>query len=575
MKISGYKDNKTGLMPNIKYEQSSNKKLIDEDVVQLGSEKELSKTFILQGRPVKDTGFVKDLMKNGTNEESGVNPFPSAPVIEHEGNLVKIKQEIFPKSSIEGLNELVTNGSILSYSIGENELIVYANSEKAAEELKKLKVTAQSQMNIGAIAKLKEIFIPPDLDENCAPEYLKYRAWSLGAAVCGGGIGFMTARVNLDAMKVAFSTTEKAALSGVINGMVSKFTSMGGSFLAKKGDADPKKFILASSLIASFNSLLTLGTLAVFPTALPVLTGFTAMSGALAGTLGSAAGVNIFNHMAKGPAKGLVSTKNANQDMVADMLGMPLALVTTRIASAVGMNPYIFTVATLGSLLALCHLNAAGSIRMDTLNQENIQKIADNYIVNREVPEADKKGVLETVKSLFSGDGDDYSKKIEFCDSLQTLVSQDTSGDTDRLFSIFKNENYILNPSKDKVSIVFKNKATVDDILKAYIHARLLEKGLSGKLMENLESLYGNKAPVALVELSYRSLQTGMRFTDELTSKGWHSTAVKVDMKKLDINWSGPDEISEKRIDMQKFVELAEKPEAKELKELLDYGYGT
>jgi len=102
-------------MPNAKHDFSSGKEPGGCDTVQLSSDHELSKSFILQGKSVKDTGFVKDLMKDGKSEPVEGNPFPSAQVIEHEGNLVKIKQEIFPKSSIEGLNELVTNGSIHYY----------------------------------------------------------------------------------------------------------------------------------------------------------------------------------------------------------------------------------------------------------------------------------------------------------------------------------------------------------------------------------------------------------------------------------------------------------------------------
>ncbi len=386
----------------------------------------------------------------------------------------------------------------------------------------------------------------------------------------------MTTRVNLDAMKVAFSSTENAALSGVINGMISKFTSMGGSFLAKKGDMDPKKFILASSMIASFNSLLTLGLLCSVPGVMPYLTGFTAMSGALAGSLGSAAGVNIFNHMAKGPSKGLVATKNSNQDMIADMCGMPLAMLLTRVAGVAGMNPYIFTVATLGPLLAFCTLKSASSIRMDPLHQANVEKIADNYISKNEVPVADTRGIFNTFKSLFSGDSKEYSKKINFADSFESLLGDgDKRGSKERLFSIFKDENYMVNCKGDDISILFRNKAGVDDILKGYIHARLLEKALSGKMDKNLKELYGDDASTALVELSYRAMPANMRFTDELTAKGWHSGAVKIDVKKLDTSWNGQDKVLSSGIDIKKFLELSENPSGEELKKLLDYAYGS
>ncbi len=539
----------------------------------------LTKEFILQRNSIKRNGLVIDTMKDTTQVEnnSSESPFPCEPKIEHEGKLVKIIQEIDPDYTITGLNELVSEGRITSYLFEDKNLILYADSEQAVDELKKLKVTKESGIKRGVLAKALELLVPPELEENCAPEYIKYRIWCLLGTICSGAIGFMNARVNLDAIKIAFTNTEKAALSGVVNGMVWKATAMGGSFLSKKGDADPKKFILASSLINTTNSMLTLGTLCIFPAALPFLSAFTTGTSAIAGSLGSAAGVNIFNHMAKGPAKGLVSTKNSNQDMVADMFGMPLAMALTRAATSLGINPYLFTVALLGSLLTYCNIKSASSIRMNALNQANIEKIIDNYMINNQIPEAEDTGIIEMVTSLFKKDSDDYSKKITFVDSFQAMQGDgEQKVEKDNLFRIFKKENYIVNcKSKDNISVIFKNKATIDDILKSYLHGRLIEKGLSSSLFEKLEKLYGNNAQLALIELSYRAMPPDIWFTKDLDKKGWNSSTVKFDITKLNTDWTSHEELSDSRISMQKFLDLAANPSENELKALLDYAYGT
>lgn len=501
---------------------------------------------------------------------------PSCPSeIEHSGPLVRIRKHIEPGTEVKGLGELLSSGGISSYSRKGEELVVYASSEDSARIIDSLEIEKKEKCGGTILGKLKEIFIPPDIEENCAPEYLRYRGWQLASAVCAGAIGFMNAQVSLDAINVAFSTSEKAALAGVINGTVGKFICMGGSFLASKGDADPKKFSLLSSLLVSGNTIALLGILALVPQSYVALTAITGITGALAFILGSAADVNIFNHMAKGPAKGLVSSKNNNQNMVAEMCGMPLAMGMSRIASHLSVNPYVFTAAILGPLLAFTTIKAATSIRMEAVNQANLEKIADHYIEKNEIPEAEHKGITAAFKSLFAGDSSEFSRRITFADSMEAVVGDDAAH-TDRLFGLFKNENYVLNCNSDStISILFKKKATVEDILKAYTHARLIERGLDSTLADELKKLYGDDSFQALVDLSYRALPPSFKVTDELAEKGWNIGAAKLNLIRTDAEWTGPDHIHPKPLTIDTYKSMMVNPSPQELDAFLGHEYSS
>jgi hypothetical protein len=505
---------------------------------------------------------------------------PAAPCpheTEHRGSLVMIRKHIEPGTSVKGLGELVSSGKIASYSQKGEELVVYASSEDTARIIDSLDVEKKVNHGGNILAKLKEIFIPPEIEENCASEYLRYRGWQLASAVCAGALGFMTAQVSLDAIKIAFSNSEKAALAGVINGTIGKFICMGGSFLASKGDRDPKKFALMSSLIVAGNAIATLGTLALMPQAYVALTAITGITGALAFILGSAADVNIFNHMAKGPAKGLVASKNNNQNMVAEMCGMPLAMGMSRIASHLSVNPYVFTAAILGPLLAFTTVKAASSIRMEAISQANLEKIADHYIENNEILEAEHRGIAGAFKSLFSSDSHEFSKRITFVNSLEAVVGEeDSAAHTDRLFGLFKNENYILNcHSNNTITILFKKKATVDDITRAYIQARLIERGLDSALADQLKKLYGDDSLQALVDLSYRALPASFKITDELAGKGWNIGEAKFNLNRTDTEWTGPDHIHPESLTITMLKSMLTTPSAQKLEALLGGEYGS
>jgi hypothetical protein len=319
----------------------------------------------------------------------------------------------------------------------------------------------------------------------------------------------MNTRVNLDAVRLAFDTTEKAALAATASGMVGKVSSMAASFLAQRGDRDPRRYFLLSSLLSSASALAVLGLVSAVPSLyLPVTLGVAAV-GALAGTLGGAAGINLFNHLARGHSRGVVAAKNANQDLLADMLGMPVALGLSRLARALGLNPYLATLGVLGTALVVCNLKAASSLRFQSLDRGGLQEVLDSYIRGSGIPEAPAGSVRATLRSLFAPEGQGL-KRVQFVDSLAPFA--ETGQNLEDLLRQFGGERYLLAlAAPDRILVALRPEASGDDVVKACLHARLVERALEE-----------GAAPAGLVELAARALPAGVKWVEELERRGWY-----------------------------------------------------
>lgn len=534
--------------------------------------------------------------------EKNSNTIFSAPKIENVNGMVRIEQALENEINMSELDKLVADNVIKSYSKENNQLVIFADSNEAVDKLKTLKTEGASTKTGGIFSKVKEIFIPPNLEENCAPEYLRHRAWSLGAITFGNAIGFMNTRANLDAIKIAFNSTENVALAGVVNDVLAKLTSVTASFLASKGDQNPKKFFLGSNLIYMTNSFVALTGLSLLPELYVPLQATIAVSGALATALGASTWMHVFNHLAKGPAKGLIQSKNNNQETVANLLGMPIAMGLTRIAQSLGVNPYIFTLLTAGVMHSFCSLKSMNAMQCESLGKANLEKVVNYFIENEDLPQSEKTSVLQMLKDLFKGENTDYSKRIKFAESMNEVTG---AGDTanleknqtdekqpdnanqnapisiqpapaDELYSIFKDDTYLLNLKEDNsINIAFKKKTNYDSIFKAYTHGKLVELGIDSGLIEKLNRICGKNSSSALIDLAYRAIPDDMAVTFKLNDKGWFPSVSILGVKTLDINWKGSEKTTAPQLDMKKFRELAGSDNLEEIKKFVRKEYLT
>jgi len=505
--------------------------------------------------------------------QSGVPVNGAAKVtVETTPDGVRIEEKVNGGDMLVGLDALVKDGTLRSYDRQGNTLVAWADSADAADRLAALE-RRKGQMTDGSVVdRMRQLLVPPNLSESVAPEYLKFRSWSLAGSVLSGAVGFMGASVNLDAMKVAFATGANAAMAGFVNGLVYKATAMGASYLARRGDADPKRWLLMSSLVNTTNGLLSVGMLSVFPQAYVPLNTYFSVTSAVSNTLGGAASINVFNHLARGDNKGVVQAKNANQDMLADALGAPLALGISSAASALGFNPYIATVGVLGPALAFCNLQAARALHLESLDHAGLQQIADGLIDQGQVTRAPHPTLLQSLHHLVSRAATSPEPGLVLTDSLDDIIRAAAAGGgkSEALLGLFKDEAYCLATraradGKDEIVMTTRESATVQDMLKAVTHARLLRRVLDS----SLPGLMPTSDRSLLVELTKRALPANLPDNAALAEQGWHPNLHALDLPHIDAAWSGTDPQRVVSLTTADLLRLIEKPDAAQLRSLL------
>ena len=484
---------------------------------------------------------------------------------------VRIEEKVDKRETVTGLDALVKDGTIRSYTRHHDAIIAWADTPEAAAKMAALPRKSNPVVEGSVLDRARQLLVPPNMDDSVAPEYLRFRAWSLAGSVIGGAIGFMGASVNLDAMKIAFATGANAAMAGFANGLVYKASAMGSSYLARRGDADPKRWLMASTLVNATNSLITVGLLAVAPQAYVPLNTYLSVSGAVSNTIGGAANINVFNHLARGDNKGVVQAKNSNQDMLADALGMPLALGVSAAAHALGFNPYLATVGVLGPALAFCNLQAARALNIESVTRPAMNRIAESLLQTGTVPGAPRPTLSESIRTLFKGRDNSPEPGLRYTDSLDEVVkaANEGGGSADQLFGLFSGEAYIMATRKDadghdEIVTAVRDNATFQDVLKATAHARMLRRILDSKLSGMLLS----PDRTLLVELAKRGLPT-IPDTDTVASMGWHTNLHALDLPRVEGGWSGRDPQRVKAIPTQNLEALITSPSADALEALM------
>ena len=485
--------------------------------------------------------------------------------IEQKGEIFRIVRKLPAQFTLDGLDKLVEAGSIQSYSREGDHFVIYASSADLVDTVARL---PQSRLPHPWVEKAKEILLPPNMAENVAPEYLPFRAWSLGASIAGSAISFSNLAVTMDATKIALGTTEKIVMAQTINAYAWRFTSMGASFMGQRGDKDPRRYYTTNNMVAVTNSLLTLSLLSVIPKSYVPLALGTSVAGAFASSLGGAANVNVFNHMAKNN-KGLVSSKNSVQELMASLLGTPISLGIKWGANKVGVPPALATAAILGPIQFFCAMQAAKTIQMEPIQRGHLEQLSDHFLNSGEYQTAPQTTILGNMKAAVVG-----AIQVPCSDRVQVVHKVDDllqgNSDPQEVFSTFRNDKYLVNfDPQGKTSMALRKDAGLEDVFRAYTQARYLEKARP-KLYDAVKELVGEKdAPNALVELAHRGLGVPMGAWQGLSDKGWHTNTLTLEMKTVEGEWKGDAKAALPPTDRVELMALAENPDKKRLAQLL------
>lgn len=485
--------------------------------------------------------------------------------IEQKGDLFRIVRKLPADMTLQGLDKLVAEGAIQSYSREGDQFVIYAGSANAMDTVASL---PQNRLPHPWVEKAKEILLPPNMDENCSKDYLRFRSWSLGSSVCGSAISFSSLAVTMDATHIALGTTEKIVMAQTINTYAWRFTSMGASFLGQKGDKDPRRYYTVNNLVAVSNSLLCLGLLSVIPKSYVPLALGTSITGAFASSLGGAANVNVFNHMAKNN-KGLVSSKNSVQELCASLLGTPISMGIKWAAHKVGVPPALATAGVLGPIQLFCAMQAAKSIHMEPIQRGHLEQLSDNYLQTGEFKDAPEPTMLGNIKAAIVGEATvPCSDTVQVVNKVDDLL-QNNANPQD-VFSTFRSDKYLVNfDPAGKTSMALRRDAGLEDVFRAYTQARYLELARP-KLYDAVKDLVGDKdAPNALVELAHRGLGQPTGAWQGLAEAGWHTNTLTLEMKTVEGEWKGDAKNPLPPTDRAELMSLAANPDKKRLAQLL------
>jgi hypothetical protein len=412
------------------------------------------------------------------------------------------------------MKDLLKSGDVRSYSQEGDTVTVYAQDKTVLNDLP---IDKQPRFNLRQ--KVEGFLKPNQLERDCAPEYATWRKWNLAASTLSGVIGFMASSVFLDAQNASYSNSEAVAMSGVLTGTLGKITQAAASPLAKFGDSDPKKSYLRSQLVATATSSAALGILGAIPGGhFPVFCG-TSIVGTVGSTIGAAAGANIFSHLVPGPTKGDVTTKNANQNLIASLWGMPVGFALGRLAKIVGLPPGVLGACILGPLKAFCHVQAGRALKMNPAGAADLANIAEEYLEKGEPSEASGETLKETLKGLFQRRKKTQGRELPFVDSLEEAVGKDSQFTLD----LFADEKYLLSMDKDnQVHIGLSQGAKSEDAFRACLHFTMLEKARESGLPEALKAMGRRDVSQDLVKLTKRALPKSVEVQSLLSKKGWH-----------------------------------------------------
>ena len=464
----------------------------------------------------------------------------------------------FPKgASLQELDAKVREGEIAGYSQVGDEVVIQLTPQSDVEKLKQLAVP-RAPSNL--LSKASSFLIPPNMDETCAPEYLRLRAWQVAGGVIGGALSYCGASLLFNSQQASFPNGQGIAMAGALNSYVGLAANTAASMtVARMGDVDPKRVALYSSLWSTANTFAQFAGAAFMPGQnLPISLALN-VSGAFAGNLGGSAGTHVANHLVVEHARGTVGAINGNQDRFAGLLGTPLGIGVQFACHQAGVSSALAPIAILGGALLVCNLQQINSMRFDSVNRKQLEHLVGSLLNGQEPDAVPQSGIFNTIADVFKPPADEIGQLVHLNEAKPLLQ--------DERIQLLANEDYLVGLNTEGQSqIVFRSNCGVNSLIRGTAHGLLLQR--CKPLKELAEELAPGKSELLLSELSYRALPGGSTWKDQLSLKGWHIHPTRLEVGSSD-RWRGrPGTVN--TISAKDFEELLARPTRDRLRQALE-----
>lgn len=462
-----------------------------------------------------------------------------------------------PGASLGELDAKLREGEIAGYHQDGDKITIELTAQSDVDKLKQF---AAPRPTSSLLQKASQVFIPPNLEETCAPEYFQLRAWQVAGSVIGGALGYCGASTLFNSQQASFPNGKGIAMAGALNSYLGLAANTAASMtVARMGDVDPKRVALYSSLWSTANTFVQFGGAAFFPEQhLPISLALN-VSGAFAGNLGGSAGTHVANHLIVEHARGTVGAINGNQDRFAGLLGTPLGIGVQFACDRAGLHPTLAPLGILGGALLFCNLQQVNAMRFESVDRLEIETLVGSLLDGKEPAAVPSAGLWSTVKQIFNPPREQEGTIVHLNDAKPLLQSE--------RISLLAAEDYLvgLTPEGDP-QLVFRNNCGVNSLIRGTAHALLAKRCLP--LRELAEQLAPGKSELLLTELSYRALPGGSTWKDQLSLKGWHVHPTKLQVGTED-RWRGkPTTVN--TVSAKDFAELLAAPSAERLRSVLE-----
>lgn len=460
-------------------------------------------------------------------------------------------------ASLAELDAKVRDGQIACYSQSGDQVILTLTPHSNLEELKQF---AAPRPPSSLWQKASQVFVPPNMEETCAPEYARLRAWQVAGGVIGGALSYCGAATLFQSQQASFPNGAGIAMAGAWNSYVGLAANTAASMtVARMGDVDPKRVALYSGLWSTANTMAQFAGAAFLPAHnLPVSLALN-VSGAFAGNLGGSAGTHVANHLVAEQARGTVGAINGNQDRFAGLLGTPLGIAVQYGCSQFGVKSALAPIAVLGGALLFCTLQQISAMRFESVDRLQLEKLVEALLDGQEPEAVKQSGLLSTVGDVFSPPPEQDGRIRHLQDATPLMQ--------DERITMLAGEDYLVGRDKDnKVQLVFRSNCSVNSLIRGTAHGLLLERCQG--LTELADQLAPGRAELLLTELSYRALPGGSNWKDRLSLKGWHIHPNKLRVGS-EQRWRGKPE-TVNTISAQEFSDLLAAPTREKLARALE-----
>lgn len=263
-----------------------------------------------------------------------------------------------------------------------------------------------SGLNLGPLARVRELFIPSNSASSVSKDYLPTHAFFFLHDVAFNLGNFASGAAIATALGLSPAWGGAAmATFNMIRDRVSQTVSFGSSFAAPKADRNPRPWILAGDM-ADTTGMIVESTAAVVPgLVLPIaLAG--AASRVFGGSMKGAAMANIDPRQAIADNLGEVRAKNGNQGFVASLLGSLGGLVAMRtLVPMLGPTAAPMVTAAAAGAAVLAMSGALRRLDLYPINEQGLRRIVDGQEKGGALPGPDKKAVWTALATLRQPDG--------------------------------------------------------------------------------------------------------------------------------------------------------------------------